>query len=289
LAEALASAPMRALRETIRAGARPECARCVCSMWRDPATASRRGSPPMLDAPMPSLLDQDKPGVLGTLAGKVLAFGYKLTGLVHYDRFRLERVHGVPVLVIPGVANPKLLRTGAFFASRIDAQLVAPGAAVLDMGTGSGVCALFAARHTARVVAVDVSPAAVRCTRLNAALNQLEDRIDVRLGDLFEPVAGQRFDLVLFNPPFLIGAPKDHRDAAWRSEDAARRFAAGLRYHLTPGGVALVLLSSFGDACALFESELRANGFDLAVFARRRFINETVTIVRATPRSEGRE
>jgi len=236
----------------------------------------------MLDASIPSLLDQDRPGPLRALAGKVLALGYKLTGLVHYDRLRLERVHDVPVLVIPGVANPKLLRTGAFFASRIDAQLITPGAAVLDMGTGSGVCALFAARHGAHVVGVDVSPAAVRCARLNAALNQLEDRIDVRLGDLFEPVAGRRFDLVLFNPPFLIGAPRDHRDAAWRSEDAARRFAATLSDHLVPGGAALVLLSSFGDACALFESELRANGFVLAVLARRRFVNETVTIVRAT-------
>ena len=106
--------------------------------------------------------------------------------------------------------------------------MIAPGAAVLDMGTGSGVCALAAARHARRVVAVDVSPAAARCTRLNAVLNQLEERIDIRIGDLFEPVAGERFDLVLFNPPFLIGAPKDDRDAAWRSEDTARRFAAGL-------------------------------------------------------------
>jgi len=242
----------------------------------------------MLDASIPSLLAEERPGPLGTLAGKVLALGYRLTGLVHYDRFRLERVHDVPVLVIPGVANPKLLRTGAFFASRIDAQLISPGAAVLDMGTGSGVCALFAARHGGRVVAVDVSPAAVRCARLNAALNQLEDRIDVRLGDLFDPVAGRRFDLVLFNPPFLIGAPKDHRDAAWRSEDAARSFAGALGDHLVDGGAALVLLSSFGDACALFESELRANGFELTVFARRRFINETVTIVRATRRAESR-
>jgi len=46
------------------------------------------------------------------------------------------------------------------------------------------------------------------------------------------------------------------------------------------------LLSSFGDACALFESELRHNGFDLQVFARRRFINETLTILRAARRAD---
>ena len=113
-------------------------------------------------------------------------------------------------------------------------------------------------------------------------MSDLEGRLDIRHGDLFGPVAGERFDLVLFNPPFYLGVPKDDRDAAWRSNDVAQRFAAGLGDHLAPAGVALVLLSSFGDACALFESELRANGFQLDVFARRRFINETLTILRAT-------
>jgi len=236
----------------------------------------------MLDASIPSLLAEDRPGPLGLLAGKALKIGYRLTGLNRYDNFRLERVRDLAVLVIPGVANPKLLRTGAFFAAEIDTRAIGAGAAVLDMGTGSGVCALVAARHARRVIAVDVSAAAVRCARLNAALNELEERIEVRQGDLFAPVAGERFDLVLFNPPFLLGAPKNDRDAAWRSEDAARRFAAGLSEHLAPDGAALVLLSSFGDACALYESELRANGFRLEVFARRRFLNETLTIVRAT-------
>jgi release factor glutamine methyltransferase len=151
------------------------------------------------------------------------------------------------------------------------------------MGTGSGVCALFAARLARRVVAVDINPAAIRCAGVNAMLNHLEARVDLRQGDLFAPVEDERFDVVLFNPPFLIGVPRDDRDAAWRSNDAARRFAAGLGDHLKPGGAGLVLLSSFGDACGLFESELRSRGFRLKVFARRRFINETLTILHATP------
>jgi release factor glutamine methyltransferase len=184
--------------------------------------------------------------------------------------------------VLPTVANPKVLRTGAFFASRIDAKLIGTHADVLDMGTGSGICAIFAARIARRVVAVDINPAAVRCTRVNAMLNDLETRIDVREGDLFGPVAGERFDVVLFNPPFLLGVPIDDRDAAWRSTDVAERFAAGLAGHLKPGGMAVLLLSTFGPACARFESELRERGFRLAVIARRRFINETVTLVSAT-------
>jgi release factor glutamine methyltransferase len=239
----------------------------------------------MLDASLPSLLAGDRPGRLRLLAGRLLSVAYAVAGMRRYDDFRLERVLDMRIMVIPGVANPKILRTGAFFASQIDTRLIGAGTRVLDMGTGSGVCALFAARHARRVVAVDISAAAVRCTRLNAMLNHLESRLDIRHGDLFEPVAGERFDLTLFNPPFYLGVPEDDRDAAWRSNDVAQRFAAGLGDHLTASGVALVLLSSFGDACALFESELRANGFHLDVFARRRYINETVTILRATHRN----
>jgi HemK-related putative methylase len=237
----------------------------------------------MLDASLPSLLAAGRPGPLRLLAGRLLSVAYAIAGQRRYDDFRLERVLDLRIMVIPGVANPKILRSGAFFASQIDARLVGPRTSVLDMGTGSGVCALFAARHAARVVAVDISAAAVRCTRLNATLNELEERIDVRHGDLFSPVAGEQFDLVLFNPPFYLGVPRDDRDAAWRGRDAAQRFAAGLANHLRTNGAALVLLSSFGDACALFESELRANGFELEVFARKHFVNETLTILRASP------
>ena len=240
----------------------------------------------MLDASMPSLLADDRPGRLRLLAGRLLSVAYTVAGMRRYDDFRLERVLGMRIMVIPGVANPKILRTGAFFASQIDERLIGAGTSVLDMGTGSGVCALIAARHARRVVAVDISAAAVRCTTLNAMLNDLESRLDIRHGDLFAPTAGERFDLVLFNPPFYLGVPKDDRDAAWRSSDTAQRFGAGLADHLEAGGVALVLLSSFGDACALFESELRAHGFRLEIFARRRFINETLTILRATRASE---
>jgi release factor glutamine methyltransferase len=153
---------------------------------------------------------------------------------------------------------------------------------VLDMGTGSGVCAVFAARYAQRVVAVDINPAAVRCTVINALLNDLEHKIDVRHGDLFAPLHGERFDLVLFNPPFVREAPRDHRDRAWRSSDVAERFAAGLAAHLKPGGAALVLLSTFGDGGA-FLREFRNHGFEIAVHAERRFVNERLTVFRLVP------
>jgi methylase of polypeptide subunit release factors len=233
-----------------------------------------------------SMLARERGGWWRRAAGGCLRAYYLASGKHRYDAHRLERVQGMPLVVLPSVANPKLLRTGAFFASRLSAQTVGAGARVLDLGTGSGICALFAARHAAHVVGVDINADAVRCARANAVLNALEHRIDFRHGDLFTPVADERFDLVLFNPPFMLGTPRTPREAAWRSNDLARRFAAQLADHLLPGGAALLMLSSFGDACALFELELRRQGFMLGVEAERHFVNEALTLVRvraATP------
>ncbi len=223
---------------------------------------------------------------LASFIGRALALSYRLTGKDRYDDFRLERVHGVPIIVTPSVFNPKVPRTGAFLAAQLDARLVHADAEVLDLGTGSGVCAVFAARHARRVVAVDINPAAVGCAAINARLNHLEHCIVVRHGDLFAPVAGERFDLVLFNPPFLRGAPRDDRDRAWRSPDVAERFAAGLRDHLKPRGAALVVLSTFGNA-QVFLEEVRQRGFAISVVAERRFVNERLAVFRLEPAGPG--
>lgn len=220
------------------------------------------------------------------IAGKVLTRWYALTGRHRYDDYRLERVQGVPLVVTPSVFNPRLPRTGAFLAAYLDAQHLA-GAEVLDMGTGCGVCAIVAARRARRVVAVDINAAAVRCARGNALLNDAAERVEVRHGDLFAPVAGERFDLIVFNPPFLRGTARDDRDRAWRSADVAERFAAGIAAHLKPGGSALVVLSTFGGA-ARFVEEFYRQGLAMDVPAQRRFINERLAIVRlSTPDVQG--
>lgn len=241
----------------------------------------------MLDIAHPTLAARDylKPARFPFIArffGKVLALGYRLTGKDRYDNFRLERVQGTPFLVMPSVFNPKTPRTGEFLASQLDSRRVPHDAQVLDMGTGSGVCAVIAAQHARRVVAVDINAEAVRCARVNVLLNHQEDRIEVRHGDLFAPVHAERFDLILFNPPFLRGTPHDDRDRAWRSSDVAERFAAGLGAHLKPGGCALVLLSSFGDAMAFLE-EFRRQKLAIELVAQRRFINEKLAVFRLVP------
>lgn len=194
-----------------------------------------------------------------------------------YGQLVLETINDVPLIVLPEVFNPVLFRSGAFMANTLAEGPNLAGSSVLDMGTGSGVGAVFAARRGARVTAVDINPDAVRNTRLNALLNDLDDKIDVFEGDLFAPVSGQRFDMILFNPPFYRGSPANKLDYAWRSQDVFERFSADLASYLNPNGRAWITLSSDGDGDQLL-SLLEQVGFRLKLVARKNLINEILTI-----------
>ena len=198
----------------------------------------------------------------------------------------LEWVDGVPLVVLPGVLNPVVFRSGEFLARVIPPSSAAEPRA-LDMGTGCGIGAIFAARRGYRVTAVDVNPDAVRCCRINALLNRLENNIEAVEGDLFAPIAGQRFDLVLFNPPFFRGEPKSPADLAWRATGLFERFAAGLPAVLATDGRALILLSTDGDAAGML-SALEQNGLRVGPVEQRNFGNEIMTVYCARP-GQGRE
>lgn len=194
----------------------------------------------------------------------------------------VEEVEGLPFLVLPDVFNPARFDSGRLLAVAVRRELGPGGGgrSVLDLGTGAGVGAVFAALRGARVVAVDVNPQAVRCARLNAQLHHVEDKIDVRQGDLFGPVAGETFDLVLFNPPLVHGRPTTFLEAAWQGDRVLERFAAGLRDVLAPGGRALLVLSTEAsdDSVAW---RLRSAGFLLEEVDRSRWLGELTVVVRA--------
>ena len=87
----------------------------------------------------------------------------------------------------------------------------------------------------------------------------------------------QRFDLVLFNPPYYRGTPRDALDHAWRSPDLIERFAAQLGDHLTPSGCALLVLSTDGEQAAFLDTLAEA-GFISTTLTTRNFGNEQISI-----------
>jgi HemK-related putative methylase len=180
----------------------------------------------------------------------VLGWKFALFQRHRHDRLALERVAGFDLVVLPQVFNPALFRTSDVLAEFLLRDGISPSHRVLDMGTGTGVLALAAASRGASVVAVDVNPHAVRCARLNVLLNGLEDRVEVRSSDVFRGVRGERFDLVIFNAPYLAGTAETPLEHAFRGVGVVERFGRDLRDHLTPVGRALVLLSTDGDESA---------------------------------------
>jgi methylase of polypeptide subunit release factors len=117
----------------------------------------------------------------------------------------------------------------------------------LDVGTGSGVHALLAARHAREVVATDVNPRALAYTRLNAALNGIRN-VECREGSLFEPVQGETFDLITCNAPYVVSPETRwaYRDGGFGADEVSQRVVATAAEHLNDGGYAALLVSWLG-------------------------------------------
>ncbi len=112
-----------------------------------------------------------------------------------------------------------------------------PGVSTLDIGTGCGVQALFASPHSQRVVASDLNPRAAAMATLTLELNGV-DHVEVRTGDMFDPVAGEAFGLVIANPPFVISPSERYlfRDAAAPVDELCRTLVRSAPAHLMDGG-----------------------------------------------------
>ena len=152
---------------------------------------------------------------------------------------------------------------------------VRAGERVLEIGAGMGLAAVLAARIGARVVATDVLASAVAAIRGNALLNGVE--IDARLGDCWDPVGSERFDLICTNPPQMPTPPgRERRDAAAAADNGGpdgwemiERVLDGARAHLHPRGrVVFTIFAFLGKKRALRALETR--GFTPAVVASER-------------------
>ncbi|MCL7425036.1 HemK2/MTQ2 family protein methyltransferase [Streptomyces sp. YS415] len=179
----------------------------------------------------------------------------------------------VNFLVLPGVYAPQ--EDTELLAGALADEPLPTGAEVLEVGTGSGALALKAARRGARVTAVDVSLRAVCTARLNA----WRSRLPVRFlhGDLFEPVRGQSYDLILANPPYLPTPAADAEPRgsarAWDAGHDGRlildRICREAPALLRPGGVLLIVHSSLSGPDRTVQW-LREAGLKAAVSRRCR-------------------
>lgn len=198
-------------------------------------------------------------------------------------RTRTVRVNDLNLVVPPSVFHPGIFVTSRIFSSFLH-TLDLTGKSVVEIGTGSGILALSAAKVGARsVVALDINPAAVGAARDNAALNSMDATVSARLSNLLSAAAAhERFDVIISSPPSFSGEPRDMADRAWHAgpfyRDITNLFDQAHR-HLSDDGVVYILLSSDTDV-PLMESLAREAGFDWEEIARHSIWVEAFMIYR---------
>jgi release factor glutamine methyltransferase len=198
---------------------------------------------------------------------------------------RLVRAAGFRLVVYPTVFHPKLFLTSEFFA-RFLSTIDLASKNVADVGTGSGILALAAAREGASVVALDINPKAVRAAADNARANGLGDRVTALRSDLMSALApGFLFDVIISNPPFFSGEPRDIADRAWVAGPGYRDIMSlfeQARQRLKPSGTMYVLLSSDSDLHFLGKLIAKA-GFRARIATSFSIMIESMTIYELTP------
>ena len=161
---------------------------------------------------------------------------------------------------LPGVFRPP---TDTWMLARVlRDEIDGRDASVLDLCTGTGALALVAASCGASTTAIDISRRAIWNVRLNALLNGV--RVNPLRGDLFAPVAGRQFDVIVTNPPY-VPAPDERLpdrglERAWQAGLDGRvlidRICTSVEPHLAPGGAVLIVQSTINgeaETCALLE------------------------------------
>jgi release factor glutamine methyltransferase len=159
---------------------------------------------------------------------------------------------------------------------------------VLDIGTGCGILSVISAQKANTVVALDINPEAVRCTKLNAEVNDVSDKVEVVRGDLFGPLKKESsFDVILFNAPYLpteSKKPSSWIDYAWSGGKKGRvlidRFLAHVFKHLKPEGRILLVQSTLSDVNETLE-RFTKQGFNAAITAEKKVAFETITLIQA--------
>lgn len=241
LADALRAADYTA--ETVLDVLGPEAAGALARGERVPALRASTGGSPVETLIRLFLLGSTEPAAAVTAALPVSAVlepdgaGFRAAVDVRpYESWWVVADLGTDVR--PGPVRPDhVLGVGPASLTLAGATVRRPVGTALDVGTGSGVQALHLSGHAGAVTATDALPRAVALARLTARLNRLD--WELLTGDLLDPVAGRRFDLVVCNPPFIVG-PGDggfaYRDSGLAGDELCRRLVRRAPEHLADGG-----------------------------------------------------
>ncbi len=212
-------------------------------------------------------------------------FSYHL--ILSRRSIRSTRAAGFRLRVWPTVFHPRFFLSSEYFAEFLDGVDLS-GKHVVDIGTGSGILALAAARAGAsEVLALDINPNAALSARENARDNGLGERVRAACMNLLAATpARPLFDVILMSPPKHAGEPRDLADVGWHAGPQYRNVAAlfaQARERLKPDGCLYVMLSSDSDL-DLFGRLIDEAGFRAKLVYERSFYIESMILYELRPR-----
>src|SRR5207237_7441001 len=219
------------------------------------------------------------------LRGFIHFFSYHL--ILARRNIRVSHAGGFRLTVRPTVFHPKFFISSEKFAEFID-TLDFRGKRVAEIGTGTGILALAAARAgAANVVATDINPNAALSANENAQANGLGDRVTGVCTNLLAALAPRPlFDVILSSPPKHAGEPKDLTDRGWHAGPAYRDIIAlfdQARERLKPGGKIYLMVSSDTDL-DLFGKMIEKAGFNARLVREHSLVVESLIIYELLPR-----
>lgn len=182
---------------------------------------------------------------------------------------------------------PQVFHPGFFFSTRILLQyiiaLTLQGKRFLELGAGSGLISIHAAKKGAIVTATDISPVAIECLRRNGGQNKV--KIDTIQSNLFADIPGQLFDVIAINPPYYKKDPQTMADHAWYCGENGEYFQqlfSNLARYIHKNSVVLMVLSEDCDIDMIREMASN-NGFNMKVKVRKRSAWEYLYIYEIMP------
>lgn len=147
---------------------------------------------------------------------------------------------------------PQVFHPGFFFSTRLLLRYISAlplkGQRFLELGAGSGLISMAAAKKGATVTATDINPVAVGCLRRNCDQNKV--KAEIILSDLFADIPAQAFDIIAINPPYYKKQPQTMADHAWYCGENGEYFEqlfTNLVNHIHKNSVVLMVLSEECD------------------------------------------
>lgn len=213
------------------------------------------------------IVADDTFGIARTAFRKLVHF-FSFHFILNSHRTTTTQVAGLTLTVPPTVFHPKVFLTSAFFANFLQAQDLR-GLRVVEVGTGSGILALSAAKAgAAQVIALDINPQAVQAAAMNARQNGLM-QLEARESNLFSAVPeSEKFDVIISSPPSFSGEPRNVADRAWHAgpgyrdivplfdQAAARLKDDGRMYLLVSSDTNMALFDNLIEAAGLVSARI---------------------------------